>query len=62
MSQCNHVNIVKFEEALKPARIKIKTPSFTMVQALSVFVRGLREEQISTSLVSLGISRWEMDR
>jgi hypothetical protein len=33
-----------------------------MVQALSVFVRGLREEQISTSLVSLGISRWEMDR
>jgi NADH-quinone oxidoreductase subunit C/D len=54
--------IVKFEEALKPARIKIKTPSFSMVQALSVFVRGLREEQISTSLASLGISRWEMDR
>jgi len=29
---------------------------------LSVFVRGLREDQISTSLASLGVSRWEMDR
>jgi NADH-quinone oxidoreductase subunit C/D len=54
--------LVKFEESLKPARIKLKTPSFSMVQGLSVFVRGLREDQISTSLASLGISRWEMDR
>lgn len=54
--------LVKFEESLKPARIKLKTPSFSMVQGLSVFVRGLTEDQISISLASLGVSRWELDR
>jgi len=54
--------LVRFSEGLKPARIKIKTPGFSLAQALPVFVRGLREDQLSLGLASLGISRWEMDR
>lgn len=54
--------LVKMEKDLKPSRIKIKTPSFCIAQSLPVFVKGLREEQISICLMSLGLSRWEVDR
>ncbi len=47
---------------LTPKRLKIKTPSFSLAQALGVFVRGLREEQLPSCLASLGIRQWEMDR
>jgi NADH-quinone oxidoreductase subunit C/D len=54
--------LVKLDGTLKPSRIKLKTPGFSIAQALPIFVRGLREEQLSTCLASLGVLRWEMDR
>lgn len=54
--------LVRFEGTLKPARLKLKTPGFALAQAMPVLIRGLRQEQLATSLASLGLSRWEMDR
>lgn len=54
--------LVKFEGNIRPSRIKIKTPGFSIAQSLPIFVKGLREEQLATCLISLGLSRWEMDR
>ena len=54
--------LLKLGKELRPDRIKIKTPSFSIAQALPVFLRGLTEEQLSAGLASLGLSRWEMDR
>ncbi len=45
-----------------PYRIKIKTPSFALTQALPHFMLGLGEDQIKACLASLGIRRMEMDR
>jgi NADH-quinone oxidoreductase subunit C/D len=53
---------VRFAGDLKPARIKLKTPGFSLAQALPIFTLGLREEQLPITLLSLGLSRWEMDR
>lgn len=55
-------HLVKFNGSLKPERLKFKTPGFSIAQSLPIFVKGLREDQISTCLASLGLSRWEMDR
>ena len=54
--------LAKFDVNKRPQRIKMKTPSFCIAQALPVFIKGLREEQLSATLASLGINRWEMDR
>lgn len=54
--------LVKFRNHLEPLRIKMKTPGFALAQALPVFLQGLREDQISAGLASLGLSRFEMDR
>ncbi len=54
--------LVKLSKEYRPSRVKIKTPSFSLAQAISVFSKGLREDQLSTGLSSLGLSRWEMDR
>jgi NADH:ubiquinone oxidoreductase subunit D len=54
--------LVGLDENMFPKRAKVKTPSFSMAQAISVFTHGLREEQLSTGLASLGLCRWEMDR
>lgn len=54
--------LVKFEDGIKPQRIKLKTPGFSIAQAMPVFVRGLREDQLATCVTTLGLSRWEMDR
>jgi NADH-quinone oxidoreductase subunit C/D len=54
--------LVRFDQGITPARIKLKTPGFFMAQALNVFVKGLREDQLPTCLISLGLSHWEMDR
>ncbi len=47
---------------LKPYRVKIKTPSFSLAQALPQFILGLKEDQLRSCLASLGIRRFEMDR
>lgn len=54
--------LVQFKDDFKPSRLKLKTPSFMIAQALPIFVRGLKEEQLKTCLASLGLSRWEIDR
>lgn len=53
---------VKLNKDLIPSRLKIKTPSFSIAQGLSLFVKGSTEAQLAVNLASLGISRWEMDR
>lgn len=45
-----------------PYRIKIKTPSFALAQALPQFMLGLGEDQLTACLASLGIRSLEMDR
>lgn len=47
---------------LHPYRVKIKSPSFTLAQALPQFVIGLEQSQLAGALASLGIRRFEMDR
>lgn len=47
---------------LRPYRVKMKTPSFSLVQALPQFVLGLKQDQLRSNLASLGIRRFEMDR
>lgn len=54
--------LVKFGDSLRPQRIKMKTPSFSLVQALPVITKGLNLDQLPGALASLGLSRWEMDR
>ncbi len=45
-----------------PYRVKIKTPGFSLAQAVPYFMKGLSENQLRSSLASLGIRRWEIDR
>lgn len=45
-----------------PYKVKVKSPSFTLTQALPEFVVGLEEQQLRASLASLGIRRSELDR
>lgn len=54
--------LVNFKGKACPERVKIKSPSLAMAQALPVFLKGLTEKQIPVALASLGLSRWEMDR
>jgi NADH-quinone oxidoreductase subunit C/D len=54
--------LVKFNDNTTPYRVKIKTPSFPLVQALPSFVLGLQEHQLKSCLASLGIRRFELDR
>lgn len=54
--------LVKLNQDYRPQRVKVKTPGLAMAQAISVFSKGLREDQLSIGLSSLGLSRWEMDR
>ncbi len=54
--------LLKLGTPIRPARLKLKTPGFTLAQSLEIFVRGLPEEQLRASLLSLGFSRFEMDR
>ncbi len=50
------------DKTFSPYRVKIKTPSFPLAQALPQFTLGLRAEQLRASLASLGIRRYEVDR
>jgi NADH-quinone oxidoreductase subunit C/D len=51
-----------FKDAVNPYRVKIKTPSFQLTQALPLFVQFAREDQIKTCLASLGLRQSEIDR
>lgn len=54
--------LVMFNEHVSPFRVKIKTPSFPLVQGLSHFLQGIGEEQLKACFASLGIRRTELDR
>lgn len=47
---------------LSPYRVKIKTPSFVLAQALPHLIERVREEELAANLASFGIKRFEMDR
>ncbi len=51
-----------FLSEMRTERLKVKTPSFTLTQALPEFVRDLEEWQLSGALASLGIRKSEQDR
>ncbi len=54
--------LVMFDGKADPLRVKIKTPSFALAQALPHFIHGMQEAQINSSLASMGIRRFELDR
>lgn len=54
--------LLMFNKTLSPYRLKIKTPSFALAQALPYFVSGISEDQLKVCLASLGIRNFEMDR
>lgn len=43
-------------------RVKLKTPAFSLAQALPHLSKGLRENQLAACVASLGIRRFELDR
>lgn len=47
---------------ISPYRIKIKSPSFVITQAMKEFVTGLEEWQLGAAVASLGIRKSELDR
>jgi len=47
---------------LSPARLKIKSPSFSIAQALGALVQGLEEWQLPGAMASLGLNPQEQDR
>ena len=51
-----------YHKNISPYRVKIKTPSLALAQAIPHFVLGIREEQVKTCLASLGIRSHELDR
>jgi NADH-quinone oxidoreductase subunit C/D len=53
---------VFLDNEFKLNRVKIKTPSFTLVQALGHLVKGIREDQLELAIASLGIRPFELDR
>lgn len=54
--------LMMFNKTLKPYRLKIKTPSLALAQALPHFVTGIREDQLKVCLASFGIRNFELDR
>lgn len=54
--------LVLFNDQMSPARIKIKSPSFILAQALPEFIRGVHEGHLKAVLASLGMRQSELDR
>ena len=54
--------MVMFSGKISPYRLKIKTPSFSITQALPLLLLNLKEDQIRPCLASLGIRQSELDR
>jgi len=49
-------------ENYHPHRLKIKSPSFSILQSLNEFLKGLEEYQVEASVASLGIRKSDLDR
>jgi NADH-quinone oxidoreductase subunit C/D len=49
-------------ENFHPYRLKIKSPSFSILQSLNEFLKGLKEHQVEASIASLGIRKSDLDR
>lgn len=49
-------------EGWKIERVRVKTPSFMLSQALPSLTLGLRENELMASMASLGLRRTEIDR
>jgi NADH-quinone oxidoreductase subunit C/D len=56
------ISLLPSDHSSTPARIKFKTPSFAVAQALPIFLRGIRKEQLRANLASFGLRRTEIDR
>lgn len=54
--------LVMFNDTTSPYRVKIKTPTFPLVQSLTHFVSGVHESQMKVCLASLGLRQFELDR
>jgi NADH-quinone oxidoreductase subunit C/D len=51
-----------YGDSVTPYRLKIKSPSFVITQALGEFLRGLEAGQLPAAVASLGVRRSELDR
>jgi len=54
--------LVSMHNDFSPLNLKIKSSSFGMSQALKVFLRGLKEDQLEVTITSLGLKKSEIDR
>ncbi len=54
--------LVMMNGSTTPYRVKIKSPSLPLAQALPHFILDIREEQLKSCLASLGIRQSELDR
>jgi NADH-quinone oxidoreductase subunit C/D len=54
--------LIMMNGSTTPYRVKIKTPSLPLAQALPHFILDIREEQLKACLASLGIRQSELDR
>ena len=54
--------LIMLNKKSEPSRVKIKTPSFPLVQSLSLLMKNVAEEHLVASLASLGIRSTELDR
>ena len=50
------------KDGVTPDRVKIKSPSFVLAQALPQLSLGLTEDQLRTCVASLGLNKVELDR
>jgi NADH-quinone oxidoreductase subunit C/D len=50
------------KDGVTPDRVKIKSPSFVLAQALPQLSLGLHEDQLRTCVASLGLNKVELDR
>jgi NADH-quinone oxidoreductase subunit C/D len=54
--------LVKFNDSFSPYRLKIKTPSLPLAQALGHLVEGIHAEDLQANLASIGLRHYELDR
>lgn len=54
--------MVKFNDSFSPYRLKIKTPSLPLAQALAHLVKGIHADDLQANLASIGLRHFELDR